>query len=352
MNKGKRSIAVDMRSARGRELVTQIITAPGRDAGLFMTNLKVRGWMDQQTLSQHRDDLIMISLKGDRHGRPAVDYTVNPALVFPAITGPEGSTDPVAHALPAWDCVAGQLMVSALLAAERQRLRTGQGQDVEFSLKDVAAAMLGNLGIVGDTATGGAKRQKSGNALYGAYGQDFVCADGARIMVIGLTRRQWQGLVKVTETEDAIGNLAARQGVDFNDEGMRYTHRAAITQILMPWFTARTLSTIGGLFDRAGLTWSVFRNFETALAEDADLSADNPIFSEIDNPGLGRFLVPGSPLNFSGHARIEPTPAPLLGMHTEEILGDVVGLPDVEIASLFDAGVVQCPATKAVCPAA
>jgi len=351
MNKGKRSIAVDMRSDRGRELVTQIITAPGKDAGMFITNLKVRGWMDHETLSQHREDLIMVTLKGDRNGRPAVDYTVNPALGFPAITGPEGSTDPVAHALPAWDCVAGQLMVSALLAAERHRLRTGKGQDVDFSLKDVAAAMLGNLGIIGDTMTGGATRQKSGNALYGAYGQDFICADGVRIMVIGLTRRQWQGLVTVTETGPQLDAIAAQLGVDFSDEGMRYVHRAAITEILKPWFGARTSTDIGPVFDAANLTWSVFRNFEAALAEDVDLSTDNPMFSEIGNPGLGRFLVPGSPLNFAGHERAEPVPAPLLGTHTEEILGDVVGLPDVEIASLFDDGVVESPSFKAAQPA-
>lgn len=343
MNKGKRSIALDMRSDRGRELVSEIITAPGKDAGMFLTNLKVRGWMDYETLSEHRKDLIMVALKGDRHGNPAVDYTVNPALGFPAITGPKGSSDPVAHALPAWDCVAGQLMVSALLAAERQRLRAGTGQDVEFSLKDVAAAMLGNLGIIGDTATGGAKREKSGNALYGAYGQDFVCADGARIMVIGLTRRQWQGLVKVTETEPQIDALAQRLGVDFRDEGMRYVHRDLITEVLKPWFAVRSSIVIGPMFNAASLTWSVFRDFEAALAEDADLSTQNPMFSEIDNPGLGQFLVPGSPLNFSGHARAKPTPAPLLGTHTEEILGDVLCLPDTEIASLFDNGVVQSP---------
>ena len=345
MNKGKRSIALDMRSPRGRELVTQIITAPGKDAGIFMTNLKVRGWMDYETLSQHRTDLIMVSLKGDRHGRPAVDYTVNPALGFPAITGPEGSTEPVAHALPAWDCIAGQLMVSAILAAERHRLRTGNGQDVEFSLKDVAAAMLGNLGIIGDAATGGARREKSGNALYGAYGQDFICADGQRIMVIGLTRRQWQGLVKTTDTGVQLDALAKKLGVDFGDEGMRYTHRAAITQIMKPWFAARESAAIGKQFDEGGLTWSLFRDFEEALANDTDLSTENPIFSEIENPGLGRFIVPGLPVNFSEYERSEPVAAPVLGANTEEILGDVVGLPEVEIASLFDNGVVQGPAS-------
>jgi len=352
MNKGKRSIAVDMRSERGQELVTQIITAPGKDAGLFITNLKVRGWMDHETLSKHREDLIMVALKGDRHGRPAVDYTVNPALGFPAITGPEGSTEPVGHALPAWDCMAGQLMVSSLLAAERHRLRTGIGQDAEFSLKDVAAAMLGNLGIIGDTATGGAKREKSGNALYGAYGQDFICADGQRMMVIGLTRRQWDVLQIATDTKPQMEALAARLGVRLENEGNRYIHRAQITEILKPWFAARTAKSIGAIFDEKGVTWSIFRDFESALAEDEDLSTDNPMFSEIDNPGLGRFLVPGSPVSFSHNTRLEPAPAPVLGQHTEEILGDVVGLPDVEIASLFDAGVVHSPTFKAVQPAA
>ena len=89
------------------------------------------------------------------------------------------------------------LFALALLAAERHRLRTGAGQLAELSLKDVAAAMMGNLGIIGEVAVNGVDRAKAGNALYGAYGQDFVLACGQRVMVIGLTDRQWRGLVKV-----------------------------------------------------------------------------------------------------------------------------------------------------------
>ena len=70
LNKGKKSVAVDMRSPEGKELVTRIITAPGKDAGQFLTNLRVRGWMDYETLSQYRRDLIMVTLMGDREGRP------------------------------------------------------------------------------------------------------------------------------------------------------------------------------------------------------------------------------------------------------------------------------------------
>ncbi|MDJ0820718.1 MAG: CoA transferase [Paracoccaceae bacterium] len=340
LNKGKKSIAVDMKSPEGRELITRIITAPGDDAGLFITNLRVRGWMDHETLSQERDDLIMVTLMGDRHGRPQVDYTVNPSLGIPHMTGPEGS-DPVAHALPAWDIAAGNMVVSALLAAERHRLRTRQGQEVEFSLKDAAAATIGHLGMIAEAQMSGQSRPKAGNALYGAYGQDFVCADGARIMVIGLTERQWRGIVKATGTEDAMADLVVRHGADLRDEGQRWHHRVEIMAILAPWFAARTQAQVAEIFDAGGLTWAPFRSLPEALAQDPDLTAENPMFKMMDEPGIGRYPMPGSPMTFSRFDRQDPVPAPALGAHTEEILGDVVGLDDAEIARLFDAGVVS-----------
>lgn len=343
MNKGKRSIAVDMKSAEGRELITRVITAPGEDAGLFLTNLRVRGWMDHETLSRHREDLIMVTLMGDRRGNPQVDYTVNPALGIPDITGPEGHADPVANALPAWDLVAGNMVVSSLLAAERHRLRTGEGQDVELSLKDVAAATLGHLGMIGDAVVNEGARGKSGNALYGAYGQDFLCSDGKRIMVIGLTARQWAGLVKVTATGDDMASLAANTGLDLQEEGVRWKLRHHITEVLKPWFAGRTSAQVALAFDGAGVTWSQFRTIKEAVAEDVDLSPDNPMFEKLHQPGLGTFAVPSAPMTFSCHARKPAAKAPALGAHTEEILGDVVGMDDAEIARLFDTGVVQSP---------
>ncbi|WP_430736718.1 CoA transferase [Roseicyclus salinarum] len=341
LNKGKRSIAIDMRHPRGREIISEIITAPGEDAGLFITNLRVRGWMDHETLSARRPDLCTVTLSGDRHGRPAVDYTVNPALGFPDATGPAGSADPVAHVLPAWDCIAGNLVVTALLAAERKRLRHGRGSAVEIALKDVAAAMLGHLGIIGEVEVNGTVREKSGNALYGAYGQDFVCADGERVMVIGLTDRQWRGLVEVTGTSEAMAALEGRVGESLSDEGARWRHRAAITEVLRPWFAARRVNAFGRALDAAGVTWSMFRDFGRAVAEDPDLSPANPMFSRVEQPGIGTYRVPGAPMVFSGDPREAAVRAPLLGEHTEAILGDVARLTDGEIASLFDAGIVR-----------
>ena len=343
LNKGKKSVAVDMKSPEGREVITRLITAPGENAGLFLTNLRVRGWMDHETLSRHRPDLVMVTLTGDRHGRPQVDYTVNPALGVPDMTGPEGGTDPVASALPAWDLIAGNLVATSLLAAERHRLRHGEGQEVELSLKDVAAATMGHLGLIGDAALTGRARPKAGNALYGAYGQDFRCACGRRIMVIGLTDRQWRGLVEVTASADAMDLIARRHEVDLRDEGARWRLRHEITGILAPWFRNRSVEEIAPLFDGKGLTWSVFRDLPEALAQDPDLGPENPMFDMLDQPGLGRFPVPASPAAFSAAERMPAAPAPALGQHTEEILSEVGGFETGEIARLFDRGIVAGP---------
>ncbi len=340
LNKGKRSIAVDMSHPEGRELITRTITAPGDDAGVFLTNLRVRGWMDYESLSQHRKDLIMVTLLGDRHGRPQVDYTVNPALGIPDITGPEDHEGPVANALPAWDLMAGHMCVSSVLAAERHRLRHGVGQEAVISLKDVAAATLGHLGMIGDAALNDTPRTKSGNALYGAYGQDFQCSDGRRVMVIGLTGRQWSGLVKVTKTQAAMTALARRTKRDLSDEGVRWELRADITEILKPWFATRPSSVVAELFDQAKLTWSEFRTVKEAVSNDPDLSVDNPMFEELSQAGLGRFPVPGHAASFSEIDRESPREAPVLGANTEEVLSEVTGLDDTEIARLLDKGIV------------
>jgi 2-methylfumaryl-CoA isomerase len=343
LNKGKRSFCVDFRKPEGRELVSELICAPGPDAGIFLTNLKVKGWTDFATLSQRRSDVIVASVIGTRDGGPAVDYTVNPGCGFPAATGPEGTTEPVAHVLPAWDCITGQMAALGLLAAERRRRMTGVGGEVELALKDVALAMLGNLGILGEVQVNGEDRPKYGNALYGAFGKDFATADKRRIMVIGLTDRQWKAIVKATGSADAMAALAARLGADLSKEGERFRARAEIAEALASWFAARTLDEAGAALEACGATWSPFRSFAQAVTEDPDLSEANPLFSTVAHPGVGPVLTPGSPFAFSDMLRDAPGAAPRLGEHTEQILADVLSLPEGAIGRLFDAGVVAGP---------
>ncbi|KMO43925.1 dehydratase [Methylobacterium tarhaniae] len=342
LNKGKRSLAVDMSTPRGQEVVTRLICQPGEGNGIFLTNLRVRGWMDYDALRKHRDDLIMMSITGDRHGGPQVDYTVNPAVGFPGATGPEGSSEPVGHVLPAWDCITGQQAALGILAAERHRRLTGRGQVVELALKDMALAMLGNLGIIGEVMVNGVDRPKVGNALYGAYAQDFTCRDGERVMVVALTQRQWDNLQAATGTKAEMDALALRLGADLRREGERYRHRHSITAVLAPFFAARRLDDFAGDFQAGSVTWSRYRSFRQVIEEDPDCSTENPMFSRLEHPGIGSYLTPGNPIVFSDVERVPPARAPSLGENTDEILAEI-GYSDAEVAHLHDDGVVAGP---------
>jgi 2-methylfumaryl-CoA isomerase len=345
LNKGKRSIAVDMTTPEGQEIVTRLICAPGPQAGIYLTNLRVRGWMDYDELRRHRHDLIMMSIKGDRAGGPQVDYTVNPAVGFPMATGPTGSLEPVGHALPAWDCITGQQAALGILAAERHRSRTGEGQLVELALKDMALAMLGNLGIIGEVTVNDYDRPKMGNSLYGAYAQDFVCKDGARIIIVGLTSRQWENIKRATGTQAAFDELARRLDADLGKEGERFKHREEITKVLQPFFAARALEDFAAEFDKISVTWAKYRTFRQVIEEDPDCSIDNPMFSMLEHPGIGSYLTPGNPIAFSAAERVRPNRAPSLGENTDEILAEL-GYSERDVGAFHDAKIVAGPATN------
>ncbi|MBT6209176.1 MAG: 2-methylfumaryl-CoA isomerase, partial [Woeseia sp.] len=198
LNKGKRSIAVDFKKPEGRELLTQLITAPGDGCGLFLTNFPARGWLSDKKLRAHREDLIYLNLTGDRHGGSALDYTVQSRIGLPYLTGAATGDDPINNPLPAWDLIAGQHIALGLLAAERNRLRSGKGQFVKLALADVALATLGHLGYIGEVMVNNAERNPIGNHIFGSFGRDFKCRDGGRVMLVGVSANQWQAILKVT----------------------------------------------------------------------------------------------------------------------------------------------------------
>ncbi len=344
LNKGKRSIAVDIRHPRGQELLTQLICAPGPDAGIFSTNFPARGWLSYDTLRAQRHDLVMANLVGRRDGGSEVDYTVNPQLGFPALTGEAAGDTPVNHVLPAWDLIAGHLLAVSILAAERHRTRTGAGQLVSLALKDVGLATLGHLGMLAEVQVTDVDRERYGNALYGAFGRDFATHDGRRIMVVGLTSMQWSCLLKATELGDSVAALGARLGLDLRDEGNRFRARDELAELFAPWIAARTLAEVRSVFDAHRVTWGPYRTVRQALAEDPDCSTDNPLFTNLDQPGVGQHLAPGIPLAFGAAARASAAPAPRLGEHTDAILLDIVGLTSAEVGALHDAGIVAGPA--------
>jgi 2-methylfumaryl-CoA isomerase len=340
LNKGKRSFAVDLKSPRGRELVTQLITAAGDDAGIFSTNLPAKGWLSYESLKAHRADLILLSIVGDRHGGSALDYTVNAKVGYPDMTGPADDDRPVNHVFPAWDNITAYMAALSILAAERHRRLTGTGQKVELALADCALATMGHLGFIGDHTINNATRPRYGNDLYGAMGRDFMSADGKRMMIIAISPKQWTGLQNAGRFADEIRALENKLGISLDSEGNRFTARGEIFEVIARWTEATPFAAIEKALIENGCCWGPYQTVREMLENDIDATADNPIFSQVEQPDIGEYLVPGQPMTFSACERHPAVPAPRLGQHTNEILGDVLGLSDGEIGTLHDDGVV------------
>jgi 2-methylfumaryl-CoA isomerase len=339
LNKGKRSIQVDVRSAEGKELVSEIVAA----TGLFLTNFPLSGWLGYERLRARRGDLVMVGVQGNPDGSSELDYTVNPATGFPWASGPRNLAVPFNHLLPAWDAITGELAATGLLAAERHRTRTGQGQLVKVALSDVAFWMVGNLGKIAEVQINDHERVKDGNYLYGAFGRDFLTKDGRRIMIVALTPRQWQSLVTATGLREEFDTIGKMLGVNVDEHGGRYAAREIIGATLKPWVMSRTLAELREVFDVNGVSWSVYQTFRQLVEDDPRCSTANPMFTEVEQPGIGTYLMPGSPLVFGAAGRLPATRAPLLGEHTDEVLGDVLGLGAAEIGRLHDKGLVAGP---------
>ncbi len=342
LNKGKKSVAVDLRSPDCRELAVRIITAPGPNAGLFVTNFPAKGFLSHDNLKQHRSDLITARVMGWSDGESAVDYTVNAAIGVPYMTGSDANgNEPVNHVLPAWDLMTGAYTAFTLLAAERHRRETGLGQEILVPLSDVAIASLGHMGNLAEVMHSG-NRDRMGNALYGAFGRDFMTADQQRIMIVAITARQWSGLIKSLELTDAITQLENRLGVSFGkDEGERFTHRHLLFPLIEVAVATFASDELKKRFEANGVCWAPYLTLSDAIQNEPRFSPNGPIFdSSIIHPSGRQYPAPGAAATFTSMQRNPLIGAPKLGAHTEEVLADQLGMSSSEISALVDAGVI------------
>jgi 2-methylfumaryl-CoA isomerase len=341
LNKGKKSVAINLSKPEGRELAIRIATAPGENAGLFVTNYPADGFLSHEKLAARRADMITARVMGWADGTTAVDYTINAAIGLPMMTGPASLGDePVNHVLPAWDLLTGATAAYALLAAERFRRDTGKGQELRIPLGDVAMATLGHLGQIAEVTASGADRPRMGNALYGAFGRDFATADGERMMIIAITPRQWTGMLKALGLAERVDAIEKELGVSFaKDEGVRFTHRDRLFPLIEEAVARRTFADLAAAFEAHEMCWGPYRTVHGALQLDPRFSAAIPIFRPVNHPA-GTYLTPGSPVTVGGADRAMPARAPKLGEHTDEVLSSVLNLSGTEIGKLHDQGLV------------
>jgi len=95
--------------------------------------------------------------------------------------------------------------------------------------------------------------------------------------------------------------------------------------------------------DTAGVCWGKYQSVSELAHNDIDCSTDNPLFENIEQPGIGKYLMPQNPLTFTASNRAPVQPAPRLGQHTDEILADILNLSSGEIGRYHDTGIIAGP---------
>jgi 2-methylfumaryl-CoA isomerase len=336
LNKGKRSAAVDLRSPEGQELVQRLIVETD---GIVVTNAAGLAWLSHERLVSMRSDVIHVQLLGRADGSTGVDYTVNAAVGFPLVTGPAEYAGPINHVLPAWDVCAGLYAALGVTAALRRRDCSGDGTQITLALEDVALATAGNLGLLTEPQVNGTQRPRLGNAIFGQYGQDFTSSDGVGFMVVALTGRHFRDLVQVTGTGAAVSAVADALKADFSSEGDRYRYRDVLSGLFATWFAEHSATQIDDALSATTVLFERYRTF-TEVAADERVQR-NPLFTRIDQPGIGEYLAPGMPASFNG-SHPASTPAPSLGRDTADLLIRRLGLGPADIARLEDAGTIAC----------
>jgi 2-methylfumaryl-CoA isomerase len=341
LNKGKKSVAIDLSRKEGRDLLVRLATAPNGD-GIFITNYPPQSFLSHSNLMAHRQDMITVRVTGWANGRSALDYTVNCAVGMPFMTGPENLYDePANHALPAWDLLAGANGAFSLLAAERYRSRTGIGQEITVPLGEIAIATLGHLGQIAEVAASGVSRPRSGNDIFGAFGRDFQTADEKRVMIAAITPKQWKNLVTALGIAQQIEALESATAVSFaTDEGNRFRHRHELNQIVECAVAQRRFSELAASFDQACVCWGAYNTLQQALENDPLFSSANPLLTKVEHPSGYRYLTPGRGVDLSGFARQPPGRAPKLGENTDDVLANFLELSNTQISHLHDQRIV------------
>ncbi|MBA4765834.1 CoA transferase [Qipengyuania huizhouensis] len=342
LNRAKKSVALDLRSAEGRELLVELSAKTGN----LITNLPEKSFLSHDAVAADRPDLVSVRIMGWHDGRQAMDFTVNAASGYPLMCGPEDwdmeTAPPVNQVLPAWDFITGAYCAFALVSAIRHRDRTGEGSELRVPLGDVAIGTVANSGAMAEMLYRGGDRERLGNAIWGAFGRDFRTRDGTRFMVAALTAKQWAGLVKAFDVAEQIAALEEREGVRFADgDRPRFEHRRALFDLFQSRAGSIDWNELERRMGAEGCTFERYRTMHEA-ANDPVLVGENPLFTRSSgNPSGFEYPATRSFANIPGREAGAPAPAPYLGQHTEEVLATRLGLSSGAIGQLVDRDVAR-----------
>lgn len=338
-NRGKLSVALNLASAEGQELVRALATSCDVLIENYKAGSLAKYGLDYASLSQLNPRLVYCSVTGfgqtgPRAAEPGYDFIIQGIGGLMSITGerddlPGGGPQKVGVAFS--DLMTGLYSTVAIQAALLSREKTGVGQHIDMALLDVQVATLCNQSQ--NYLASGKSPGRYGNAhanivpyqVFRASDQDFVIACGNDSQFVALC--------------EAIGLADLPSEPRFARNADRVTNREALIEMLAQHFLGATADEWVRRIHPQGVPIGVINSIAQALDE-PQVKARNMLVN-IPHPLKADFVTVGSPINLSGTPVEYLRPAPMLGEHTDEVLKRQLGLDDERLAELKARGVIE-----------
>jgi CoA:oxalate CoA-transferase len=337
LNRNKKSMVLDLRQDKGKRILGELI----RKSDVLVENYRPStmrklgfGWEEIQRINPR---IIYASICGFGHdslpgydSRPSYDVVAQGYSGLMSITGPEGGP-PCRVGSSVGDIIAGHQAVIGILAALRYRERTGHGQHYDGSLVDGLFAVLENA-VIRYTATGEVPEPLGSRHPSIIPFQGFRTKDSWIIIAIG-NDLLWAKFCRLINLPDLS------EDPRFRTNPLRTQNVKELIPLLEVEFRKKTTKEWVALLEAADLPHSPINNIRE-ICEDPHIRYRRMLV-EMEQPGVGKVRMAGSPIHLSETPGEVYAPAPLLGEHSEEILRNILGYPQEEIDQLKHEGIIK-----------
>ena len=337
-NRGKKSITVDIAQDEGRDLVRDL----SRHCDVLIENFKVgdlaRRGLDYATLSKDNPGLVYCSITGfgqdgPYRDRPGYDFMIQGLGGLMSVTGerddlPGGGPQKVGVAVS--DLFTGMYSTSAILAALFHRLRTGEGQQIDMALLDVQVAMLANLSSA--YLCSGEVPRRMGNAHQAIVPYHvFAASDEFLIVAVGNDGQ----FVRFCEV---IGEPAWPADERFARNPDRVRHRDMLVDLISARMKAKPAREWLAALEGAGVPCGPINDLSQVFADPQVRHRRMEVRAPHAKAGEVRMVA--NPMKLSAMPMPHDRPPPLLGEHTDEVLGRLLAIDAAGIARLRKKGIV------------
>jgi len=334
-NRGKKSVEIDLKFEAGRDLIHALAAKCDVLIQNFRPGVMARLGLDYEAMRARHPHLIYCSISsygqtGGMSDRPGLDPVLQAEMGLMSLTGALDG-EPMRSPLSLTDLFVGLYASTAILSAVIARGATGRGQHIDLALMDGAVATLSNFAQ--HYLCSGENPARTGNAHAVAVpAAAFRASDGMFYLACGTNRLFALVCREVLDRPELIDDPRFRTNPD------RYANREALTVLLNDIFAGDTLANWMRKCRAAGVAAGPVRTVSEAL--ESPEVRERGMVRTVNHPTAGALRLVGTPYNLSDTPAAEPTPPPLLGQHTDEVLRGLLRLDGTTIRSLRETGAI------------